>query len=167
MLATVTFRAAEQADAGLVAAVDIGEVAGVIFAGFGTVGNKIMEQQLALFEIKNPQAFFAGRQGKINHRQSVGTVAAALQAGTLHCIQGMTEHLLVQLGGGFEQTVVQGNVGCGNTKRSVKQSGQRGGKQSSEAFGHEVDLGSLHGRVGGQHGDLWLKERNAHHLHPG
>jgi hypothetical protein len=67
--AHVGFLGAEQAKAGLQAAIGIGKVAGNVFTGIFAVGDQFVEQQLAAHQIKYPQAFLGGDQLIVDHGQ--------------------------------------------------------------------------------------------------
>ncbi|MNY56954.1 hypothetical protein D3C86_1930890 [compost metagenome] len=57
----------EQAQAGGEAFVLIGELGGHVFAAVAAMGDELLEQQFALFQIEHPQALFGRRQGVIDH----------------------------------------------------------------------------------------------------
>jgi len=111
MLAAVAFGGAEQTDAGLVTANRIGELRGVVVAGLLAMGDQVLEQQLFLFQIEDPQPSLAGGQREINHRQTLGS-ARTIVDGALHGRDGVGQNLAIERGRQSSQAVGHRLIGC-------------------------------------------------------
>lgn len=100
----VGFPGLEKADAGLMAALHIGESSRFKIPGVLAVCNKITQQQLFLLEVKDPKPLLTGGQRKIDNRQALGHLNAAGHSAT-GSIDRCLENHSVNFRRGFTETI--------------------------------------------------------------
>ena len=102
----IAFLSTEQANTRLVAALYIGKGLRKVISRPLTVSHQVLQQKLPTSQVEYPQPLLTGRQGEIDHRQTVGGCSTTRNS-TLHRRNGGKQHLWIKIGRHRRQTAEQ------------------------------------------------------------